>query len=201
VGAAPGARRAHRGGRRALPGQRRADPAWLDADRPGTAADSPLGAALLAIALAKLGDVAEAAELAAPLIVPMREQGQHHEARLAHLAYGIALRARGEYRAARRAALQDPLTGLGNRRRFDQRMALVDRGGVQRPLALLLIDVDKFKDINDRYSHGIGDRVLAQVADLIRAHCRQPDHPFPGAWRPAAFPRSGDASHRQCPVA
>jgi diguanylate cyclase (GGDEF)-like protein len=40
-----------------------------------------------------------------------------------------------------------------------------------------LIDVDKFKDINDRYSHGIGDRVLAQVADLIRAHCRQLDVP------------------------
>jgi diguanylate cyclase len=40
---------------------------------------------------------------------------------------------------------------------------------------LMLVDVDKFKGINDRYSHGVGDRVLREVAAVLRAHCRQDD--------------------------
>ncbi len=38
--------------------------------------------------------------------------------------------------------------------------------------SLLLIDVDHFKEINDRYSHGVGDRVLGEIAAVLRSHCR-----------------------------
>ncbi len=63
-------------------------------------------------------------------------------------------------------ALTDPLTGLLNRRAFFE----FARGEVARskryghPLALLLLDLDHFKDINDRYGHQMGDQVLAQAA-------------------------------------
>ncbi|AGZ46013.1 tetratricopeptide repeat-containing diguanylate cyclase [Actinoplanes friuliensis] len=65
------------------------------------------------------------------------------------------------------AATSDALTGLGNRRMFDSRMDSVEGGG-----SLLLIDVDRFKDINDRFSHGVGDRVLGEIASILRSHCR-----------------------------
>ncbi|MFG1606773.1 diguanylate cyclase [Actinoplanes sp. NPDC049265] len=81
-------------------------------------------------------------------------------------------RRRAELEAARdRAedvAVSDALTGLGNRRAFDARLGRTGRG-----TALILVDVDHFKDINDTYSHGVGDRVLHAVADVLRAHCRQ----------------------------
>jgi diguanylate cyclase (GGDEF)-like protein len=81
-------------------------------------------------------------------------------------------RLRGEERM-RHEALHDPLTGLANRRRFDQIMEVLREPGPAEPLVFLLIDVDKFKAINDTYSHATGDAVLRRVAELIDAHCRQ----------------------------
>ena len=222
-------------------------------------ADAPLAKALLSLAVAKLGDTERAAGLAARLILPARQGGQFHEARLAHLAYGIALRARGDLAAARReliaaddlaarsgeetvrqlyqhelallavaevpaaaqdlrpllrshatqrwqarmeriwllrslraradleadraraneAAVHDPLTGLGNRRRFEQQMSWLGGGepGGHGPVSLVLIDADNFKTVNDRHSHGAGDQVLRQIAEILRTHCREQDVP------------------------
>jgi diguanylate cyclase len=206
---------------------------------------SGLGRALLAVACAKIGRQDEAAKTVAELLLPMRENGQNHEARLLHLAYGLVKKAECDLAGARReflaadelatepgqrlifrhelavlaadespgqasatlltaiktqadvlwrqrldrrmmlrqacrrvelelaraaadrAAMSDALTGLGNRRMFDQRMSAAGASG-----ALLLIDVDKFKGINDEFSHGVGDRVLAEIAAVLRAHCR-----------------------------
>jgi diguanylate cyclase len=69
---------------------------------------------------------------------------------------------------ADRAAASDALTGLGNRRAFDRLMGDLRGGG-----ALVLIDVDHFKGINDTFSHGVGDRVLGEIAGVLRDHCRQ----------------------------
>jgi diguanylate cyclase (GGDEF)-like protein len=69
---------------------------------------------------------------------------------------------------ADRAAASDALTGLGNRRAFDRLMGDLRGGG-----ALLLIDVDQFKGINDTFSHSVGDRVLSGIAEVLRDHCRQ----------------------------
>ncbi len=77
------------------------------------------------------------------------------------------------------ASQQDPLTGLLNRRGLDaQIVALVatcERNNV--PLTVALIDIDRFKEINDTFSHPIGDVVLKRVASIIRAHCRVNDLP------------------------
>lgn len=67
-------------------------------------------------------------------------------------------------------ALQDGLTGIANRRCFDQRLAAewnrAQRSG--RPLALLLIDVDHFKNLNDSHGHVAGDECLQQLAAALR---------------------------------
>ncbi|MBD5657424.1 MAG: GGDEF domain-containing protein [Candidatus Eremiobacteraeota bacterium] len=64
----------------------------------------------------------------------------------------------------------DGLTGLANRRSFDEKLkaALVLAGRMKQPVALLMLDVDKFKTFNDNYGHQRGDEALQRVADCIR---------------------------------
>lgn len=66
--------------------------------------------------------------------------------------------------------LTDALTGLANRRNFDARLALEfsRRQRSERPLALLLLDVDHFKLYNDHYGHPAGDLVLKELAQILR---------------------------------
>jgi diguanylate cyclase (GGDEF)-like protein len=67
-------------------------------------------------------------------------------------------------------AFFDPLTGLPNRRRFMdrmQRLATAARGGAMQA-ALLYIDLDNFKGLNDSQGHDVGDRLLVQVAERLR---------------------------------
>jgi diguanylate cyclase (GGDEF)-like protein len=76
-----------------------------------------------------------------------------------------------------RASGEDPLTGLANRRQLDPRLAeeFAAARARGRPLALALFDLDDFKQINDHWSHAMGDAVLRAVARLLRAHCRESD--------------------------
>src|SRR6266540_11908 len=73
----------------------------------------------------------------------------------------------------------DPLTGLLNRRGLDAQVgALVSASEASgTPFAIALIDIDRFKSINDRFSHAVGDAVLKRVAAAIGAHCRTHDLP------------------------
>ncbi len=59
----------------------------------------------------------------------------------------------------------------GNRRQFDA-MVVALHTGARIPPSLLIIDVDKFKSINDDHSHTAGDAVLREIATVIAAHCR-----------------------------
>ncbi len=70
--------------------------------------------------------------------------------------------------AAMRLAKTDPLTGLGNHRAFHEALAALAAQRGRGELALCLIDVDGFKQINDRYGHQMGDEVLVLLASLIR---------------------------------
>jgi diguanylate cyclase (GGDEF)-like protein len=83
---------------------------------------------------------------------------------------------RTEYRH-RTAAMVDPLTGIANRRSFLQEgNDLVKRNASDaRPAAVLLIDLDHFKSINDRFGHAIGDRVLQVFAESAQANLRSFD--------------------------
>ena len=68
-------------------------------------------------------------------------------------------------------SLQDGLTRVANRRCFDQRLELEwNRANrTQRPLSLLLIDVDYFKSLNDKHGHRYGDQCLIEIAEALRA--------------------------------
>lgn len=76
----------------------------------------------------------------------------------------------------RRHALEDPLTGLGNRRSAERRLGAMRLG--EEPLSLAVVDVDRFKEVNDDTSHTHGDAVLRRVADLLREHSRTGDEVY-----------------------
>lgn len=78
-------------------------------------------------------------------------------------------------REIREQAVRDPLTGLYNRRYFDIFIELYRKrpeGGV---LGLSILDMDGFKDVNDRFGHTVGDEVLVAVAQLLRKNVRSDD--------------------------
>ena len=66
-------------------------------------------------------------------------------------------------------ARRDTLTSLPNRRAFEERLADLEREGV--PVSIAICDIDHFKRVNDTYGHGVGDRVLRLVADILDQHC------------------------------
>ena len=77
----------------------------------------------------------------------------------------------------RTAAMLDPLTGIANRRSFLQDASLLVKKHTAnpRPTAVLLIDLDHFKSINDRFGHALGDRVLEVFTDAARKSMRGSD--------------------------
>ncbi|SEG80207.1 diguanylate cyclase (GGDEF) domain-containing protein [Saccharopolyspora kobensis] len=89
----------------------------------------------------------------------------------------VAVQAQRMALAAREAALRDPLTGLTNRLGLERRAPLLleQTASAGRVPWLVLLDVDWFKDVNDRAGHPAGDVVLQEVAHLLRRECRADD--------------------------
>ena len=81
--------------------------------------------------------------------------------------------ARAAESALAELASRDPLTALLNRRGFVDCLETTFAGGNEAPLALLLMDVDLFKSINDQFGHEAGDAVLCRIADLLRRFERE----------------------------
>lgn len=77
----------------------------------------------------------------------------------------------------RRQASHDSLTGLKNRRRFEEdlRAELARSGRYGVPGALLMLDLDHFKQVNDTLGHPAGDRVIAEIAEAMRGRTRETD--------------------------
>ena len=93
------------------------------------------------------------------------------EALLFTIAIAFILLAMAKERTEHRhktASLIDPLTGIANRRAFlqDAEVQLKRQATEPRPMAVLLLDLDNFKSINDRFGHAIGDRVLQMFAEI-----------------------------------
>ena len=75
---------------------------------------------------------------------------------------------------AHQLSLRDPLTGLHNRRALVETLERALSAGAG-PTALLLVDLDYFKDVNTMYGHPVGDRVLCQTAEALRSAAREGD--------------------------
>lgn len=99
--------------------------------------------------------------------------------RLQGVAHDITER-RHAAEAAERLAVTDPLTGIGNRLGFERRLELIQRHYRLHPdsrHALMVLDFDHFKQVNDLHGHHAGDQVLKQIAELMRDISRQHDYP------------------------
>ncbi|ESR24196.1 diguanylate cyclase [Lutibaculum baratangense] len=104
-------------------------------------------------------------------------------------------------RRLEQAALRDSLTGLSNRRDFEQELirARSGPGGAERSVAMIFLDLDDFKKINDRYGHAAGDEALRVFGGILGRHAAErqtvariggeefaillPDHDLPEACR------------------
>lgn len=82
-----------------------------------------------------------------------------------------------EMASARRSAMTDPLTGLPNRAQLDIGAAQLLQAASARaqPLAVLFVDFDHFKQVNDRFGHDVGDACLHAMAGILRRHVRASD--------------------------
>jgi diguanylate cyclase (GGDEF)-like protein len=84
-------------------------------------------------------------------------------------------------RQLRDASITDPLTGLSNRRAFYEAIGRIARedeerhGAARQSFALMMIDLDRLKPINDQYGHEAGDRVIVQIAEILRNVSRSTD--------------------------
>jgi two-component system cell cycle response regulator len=81
-------------------------------------------------------------------------------------------RLRSDLGTALEMALTDPLTGLYNQRYLRRHLSSLMDSGQGRQLAVLMVDVDHFKSVNDRYGHASGDRALRLIADSLRVNTR-----------------------------
>lgn len=84
---------------------------------------------------------------------------------------------RQNYERSLTAALTDPLTGLNNRRYLEAHFVAVDKmlADANKPVSLMIIDIDRFKAVNDRFGHGVGDEVIKAVAQRIQNDLRSFD--------------------------
>ncbi len=85
-------------------------------------------------------------------------------------------RLRSELSQVREIATTDGLTGLLNRRAFDDALAQIVAQSPPQKTFLSLLDIDHFKRINDTYGHAVGDNVIKYVASLMKKHAEQHHH-------------------------
>src|SRR5690554_1793135 len=95
-------------------------------------------------------------------------------------AFAFAQRTDNQRERLEHLATIDPLTGVKNRRSMDEELDLAaahaERTGI--PYALVMLDIDHFKKVNDEYGHGVGDEVLIDLVTLIRHSTRKYDQLF-----------------------
>lgn len=106
----------------------------------------------------------------------VREENQKLERRLVETSTEVAsLRTNIEH--IQQEAMQDPLTGVKNRKSFDTAIVKLVRGAREggQPLALIMADVDYFKQFNDKWGHQTGDQVLRLVAEVMSANTKGQD--------------------------
>lgn len=98
-------------------------------------------------------------------------QAHRNEERLRKLVAAKTLALQEQAEVYERQAREDQLTKLDNRRVFDEQLMLCfdDARDNNYPLTLAIFDIDHFKQINDRWSHVVGDQVLLSIADMLRS--------------------------------
>ncbi len=111
------------------------------------------------------------------LSIRMKVVGKDEIGQLAHVMNNMAVQLDLDRRVLEEIATQDALTGLYNRRSFDERMAeeISRSQRFSHSCSLLMMDIDHFKNVNDTFGHQAGDKVLKDMAVLIRGRARAQD--------------------------
>jgi len=106
-------------------------------------------------------------------VIALHEEAQHEHEEMKHFAAELAV----SNRRLHEASVTDALTGFHNRRyamgRLEKGWAASSRSG--RPISCMMIDLDNFKQINDRYGHDIGDKVLVGISGVLKKTLRSQD--------------------------
>jgi len=129
---------------------------------------------------AELGAVPDL-DSARGIIERLTEETRRMEAAAQELARRFAERMREVERLsqdlerAQSEALLDPLSGLKNRRGFERAVHAIFASGEAEEVAILVVDVDRFKTLNDTYGHLLGDKVLRAVAHILQTNIKGRD--------------------------
>jgi GGDEF domain-containing protein len=107
------------------------------------------------------------------LIYPLIRTQVREEGKLRQMTASLSARSQ----TLEHAALTDGLTGMHNRRYFDDALKeyLGEFGRIERPIGLMILDLDHFKQVNDTYGHDIGDEVLRTVSTCLKDMTRYHD--------------------------
>ena len=133
---------------------------------------SPSGTSFGALSVIDTRPLALDAEALEALTEQAREIAQGLEERL-----GIPQQTAATFQALEQLAATDPLTGLANRRGCEKAIAgeISRAKREQKPLSCILIDVDRFKQVNDTYGHHAGDQLLRELSAILRRSVRAYD--------------------------
>ena len=93
------------------------------------------------------------------------------------VALGLTSQLKAQHKYERDSARQDYLTGLANPKGFYEsfKIEIARHRREKRPLSIAYIDCDNFKEINDRFGHKEGDRLLEKIAEILKANLRKTD--------------------------
>ncbi|MDP2121335.1 MAG: GGDEF domain-containing protein [Hoeflea sp.] len=107
------------------------------------------------------------------LIYPIMSRGLRERGKLQKMTESLSVRSQ----SLEHAAVTDGLTGMYNRRYFDDALSeyLSAFGRIDKPIGMVILDLDHFKKVNDTHGHDVGDEVLRQVADCLQIFTRYHD--------------------------
>ncbi len=107
------------------------------------------------------------------LVFPIMSRGLRERGKLQRMTESLSVRSL----SLEHAAVTDGLTGLYNRRYFDEALAeyLEAFGHIDKPIGMVILDLDHFKKVNDTHGHDVGDKVLRQVAECLQIFTRYHD--------------------------
>lgn len=117
---------------------------------------------------------------------PWRRYSEHQTRRRLHMREEVLLAARAQITVGRtqldtdrshRRAYLDELTGLANRHAYIRHLSLLRQRSDRATVAVVMMDIDHFKEVNDVHGHAVGDRVLRRLGEMLRALTRPEDLP------------------------
>lgn len=154
---------------------------WVAAEKPNTGHARAVSALIDRLLAVETGD------LSSPAPPVLREEMP----RLAHAVDGLFEQVRSNIDNVQRIAMYDPVTNLPNRLHFKREADRILKLQDGEPAALLFIDLDRFKEVNDTLGHAHGDEVLIMVADRLRAVAAQVGSDS-SHWQPLLARLAGD---------